>query len=280
MAVTFEQWETWHARCAILRCTESTRVALRGFAWARFVRYAGYAIGMQDARKRVPAAEDCWHLFESYSAVARPRTGRRYKEWLFARLEGSADPPLQVIQAGASLLLRSVVREWVLAETSPTATSSLDAPLNTTDAGFTLADLLPATGDDDAIEEGEIGRAAEGLLPGFFASLDERTRLVLLAKRLGLPLYASAVLKLTGIGRSRVSVVWRDVFIRLAHSVRAQHAAETCDWQLKLTLRMAQRLNEEIFLWGRVEKSAQPLFFILERGGYADRVQNRQKLES
>lgn len=280
MTATIQQWEEWRARCAILRCAEPARSALRGFAWARFVRYAGHAIGEAGVRGRVPSAADCWHLLESHLAVARPRSGRRYKEWLFARLENADDPPLHVIQSGASLLIRSVVRDWVLAETPPPATQSLDAPIGPDGAGFTLADLLPAVDGDDAIEGEEIDRAAAALLPGFLDALDGPARLVLLAKRLGLPLYDPAVLKLAGVGRSRVSTIWRGVFIRLARLVRERHAGEAHDWQLKLTLRATQRLNEQIFLWGRVEKTAQPLFFIVERGGCAGTAQGRRRLEA
>lgn len=275
MLASIQHWEEWHARCALLRCGEETRTALRGFAWTRFVHYAQAALGESGVQPQVPAAEDCWHLLESDLSVARPRSGRRYKEWLFARLEGTGDAPIDVIQGGASLLMRTVVRTWALHETTPRKTRSMDAPLCLGASGLTLADLLPAE-EGTSLEDDELAARAATLAPAFFDTLDPKARLVLLAKHLDLPLYDPGVLALAGIGRSRASDIWRSAFTQLAGLVGQTHPTEPRDWQLKLTLVVARLLNERIVCWGRVEKTAQPLFFMAERNGGDGKAGRRQ----
>jgi hypothetical protein len=259
-----EHWDEWRKRCAILRCGPAAQAALRGFAWARFVHYAGHLLDEDAVRARVPSAVDCWHLFESYLAVASPRSGRRYKEWLFARLERSKDPPLDVIQGGASLLVRTVVRAWLLNEGPQRRMCPLSAPVAEGEAGvLELEDLLPAP-PEDSLEQAEIEQAAARLLPGCLAELTRAERLVLLAKQLGLPLYDPAVLRLAGVGRSRASILWRGVFQRVAALTRQRHPQEPRDWQLQLALLVSRKLGEKILFWGRVEKSTQPFFYMME----------------
>ncbi len=263
MDPTVEQWAEWRARCALHRCGAASQAALRRFAWRRFLHYARVALRDWNPQERVPTPEACWHMLESELTVGRQRSGRRYKEWLFARLEGSADAPIDVIQGGATLLMRTVVRNWALAETRSVKTVSLDAPLCGGDSALTLGDLIPDA-DTPSPETGELDRMATGLTQAFFNTLDNRTRLVLLAKQLGLKLYDPRVLAAAQAGRSRISEIWRGAFIQLARRVREAYAGEPHDWQLALTLRAARLLGEKIILWGRAEKTAQPLFYMVE----------------
>lgn len=266
MPTQLEHWDEWRRRCAVLRCGPAAQAALRGFAWARFDHYARHALGEADARVRMPSAADCWHLFETHLSVAQPRSGRRYKEWLFARLEQAQDPPLDVIQGGASLLVRTVFRNWLPNEGPQRNMQAIHAPVAGDETGtVTLEDLLPAP-PTEGPEQTELEEAADRLLPVCLDGLTQSERLVLLAKQLGIPLYDPTVLRLAGIGRSRASVRWRGVFHRIAEWIRQHHPQEPHDWQLQLALLVSRKLGEKILFWGRVEKTAQPLFYMVEEG--------------
>ena len=264
MPTMIEHWDEWRRRCAVLRCGPAAQAALRGFAWARFSHYARHALGEADARMRVPSAADCWHLFETHLSVAQPRSGRRYKEWLFARLEHAQDPPLDVIQGGASLLVRTVVRSWLLAEGPQRNMQTLSAPVAADETGVLEWEDLLAAPPADGPEQAEIEQAAVQLLPVCLAGLTRAERLVLLAKQLDIPLYDPAVLRLAGVGRSRASALWRGVFQHVAAWTRRHHPQEPRDWQLQLALLVSRKLGEKILFWGRVEKTAQPLFYMVE----------------
>ena len=262
MPTTFQHWQEWRARCAAQRCGPGTQAELRDFAARRFLHYARAVLGAYDVQPQIPVPEACWHLLESELAAGRLRSGRRYKEWLFARLEGSRDAPIDVIQGGASLLMRTVVRNWALREAPQRRSRPLDAPVGGPGSDLTLADLLPAAEADDP-ESTELDQLAAAEARRLFEALPEQTRRVVLAKQLGLPLYGAPLLAQLGASRSGVSVLWRGVFQTLARQVARRYPAEPRAWQLKLSLRTAQQLEPLIFRWGNLEKSARQLFFMV-----------------
>ncbi|MDD5706965.1 MAG: hypothetical protein PHR35_13665 [Kiritimatiellae bacterium] len=263
MPPTIEQWQEWRKRCALLRCGEPTMAALRGFAWLRFQRFARILLGEAEGAARTPSAADCWHLLESRLAVGRLRSGRRYKEWLFARLESSDDAPLDVIQGGATLLMRDVARYTLAMEAPPAGTRSLDVPTGRDDDGPSLAECLPAaTGAPP--EQGELAAHAAALAEDCFGQLDLRARLVLLAKRLNAPLYHPVVLTAAHTSRTRASEIWRAVYQRLAAMARDRYSSDDSARQLALALAASDKLAEIIFRWGRAEKQARPLFVLVE----------------
>jgi hypothetical protein len=276
MPTTYQHWQEWRERCAVLRCGAETQSVLRDFAWKRFARYARNTLGEADVKPQLPSAEACWHLLECELAVSRLRSGRRYKEWLFARLAGSHDAPIDVIQGGASLLMRTVVRDWALRETRQRRTQSLEAPIGVSGSGLTLADLLPAAPERD-VESSDLEQHAESLAGAIFESLDQRARLILLAKQLNLPLYGAELLEQIGTGRSNVSKIWRGVYQQLANRVTERYAAEPRDWQLQLSLLAARRLGAILLNWGRMEKRAQVLFFMVRRSEQPARSSRQEK---
>ncbi|MGI6100368.1 MAG: hypothetical protein GX174_03800 [Lentisphaerae bacterium] len=266
---TFQHWQEWRTRCAAQLCAPATQTALRDFGAHRFQHYARAVLGQHDVRKQIPAPEECWHLLESELTTGRLRSGRRYKEWLFARLEGSPDAPINVIQGGASLLMRTVVRNWALREGRQRRSRPLDAPIGAPGSSLTLLDLLPAPEREDNLEVTEFDQQAAAEAQRLFETLPERTRKVVLAKQLGLPLYGTPMLAQLGTSRSGASVLWRGVFQSLAHQITRHYPDEPRAWQLKLSLRAAKKLEPLIFRWGRLEKSASQLFFMAEHSKVA-----------
>lgn len=271
MITTIQHWEEWRACCALLRCGDATQAALQGFAGSRFALYARHVMREDEVRQRIPQAPECWHLFESGLTVARPRSGRRYKEWLFARLEGSDDHPIDVVQGGASLLMRSVVREWARHETAPRQVLSLDAPLGHGDECPALTELIPAPSEATP-ELNELQHLAADLAPRFFRTLDTRARLVLLARHLEIPAVHPRLTALLGVGGSRVHAMWRQIYERLARSVLSDYVGESRDWQLRLTLDASRLMAVEVAAWGKQAEEAQPLLFMVKRPSRAPRA--------
>lgn len=263
MPPTLAHWQEWRALCALQRCGPETTAALRSFAWLRFQRCARAVLGEAAGKARTPMAADCWHLLETQLAVGRNRGGRRYKEWLFARLEGSSGAPLDVVQGGATLLLRSVARQFLAREAAPDGTLSLDAPAPGAPEGAVLAAYVAAPADE-TLERNEMAGYAVTVAERVFAGLDARARLILLAKRLELPLYHPDVLAVARASRSRASEIWRAAYRRLADETRRLFPAEPPDYQMRLTLEASGRLGEIIFHWGGAEIEARPLFLLVE----------------
>ena len=107
-------WVEWKELCAADLCSDTARQALREFAFLRFRKFAyqyAHRTNTGGTGALVPDAGDAWHLFETHLAVKTTKQGKRYKDWLFDRVRSTKDPPLDVVQGGASLMMRDVVRE-------------------------------------------------------------------------------------------------------------------------------------------------------------------------
>ena len=258
---SLEQWREWQTGCAAGRCAPATRSALHLFGWQRFIHYARHARGERLAEGSLPDAAGCWHLLESRLVTGRSRQGKAYKQWLFDRTAG-CDDPLDTVQGGASLLLRSVVRDFLRREAPQPVHVSLDAPLDGADGALTLADLLPDA--DGRADEPDAPRLAGDVARAAFDALDARQRLLVLAKHLDVPLYHPAVAAAAGTGRSYASELWRGAFERLAAEAKRACPDEDRAGRLRLCLRAVPELSRLIFEWARAEKSAAAVFRVAE----------------
>ncbi len=257
----FEHWQEWHARCALARCDAAASAALTAFAWTRFRHYmrrVPRATRLSEAA--LPSARDCWHLFETTLTTNRRGSGKCYKEWLFARLARSRDPALNVIQGGASLLMRDVVRNYLLHETPAKWMVSLDAPTGHDGAGAPLIELLPDPRSLEADAARELTECATQTASRALRRLRPRERLLLLARHLGLPLHWPEVIDVVGVGRNRGSVLWRHVFAGLARQVMRELPAEARGVQLRIALEAASLLSQQILVWGQQQAPAAALF--------------------
>jgi len=232
------QWREWRKRCAIAKCRAKTANALRSYARQRFTYFLMNLANDVAFDINVPEADECWHLLESYLCVSRPRTGRRYKEWLFARLARSSDDPIDVVQGGATLVLRSVVRDWFY-EQSPPKIVSLYAPLG---SGIpSPAELLPDP-TPQRHDDWEIRDAARAAARNVSLRLDRSTRLVLLARASGIPLFHPGVLQYIGIGHSKASEIPKTILTALADHVRRKWRREPQNWQMRVTFAAYQEI--------------------------------------
>lgn len=196
-----ENWQMWQERCAAARCTPAAKLDLFGFAFDRFRRY------LQSVRPLFspPAAPDAWHAFESHLALGRTRTTKAWKAWLFAR--GGANPTLNCIQGGATLIMRDVVRAYLRNEHAPTWMLSLDAPLDSAadpqGRAIALEDLLPASADPIAdVDAHDLQSLVNQLLVGVIAPLSAREKIALTVHHAGKTLSHHAVTSAARCGKS------------------------------------------------------------------------------
>lgn len=240
---TLSDWTEWRERCAIALCPDDVAKRLRDFAYPRFRRYLSFAIGEEATRDEMPGHDACWDLLEHDLATARPRSGRRYKEWLFARLENSKGDPLDVIQGGATLLLRSVVRTWAKNIPDIQGHLSLNREIPGCE-GITYLDLLPDERAGDVPEEGEQIADAAQIADIVFRGLCRAERLVLLAGSAGVPLYHPHILTVIGFGKTKVAALRKDVLLKIAEEIQRTWPEESTDWKTAVALKAHDALNE------------------------------------
>lgn len=270
-------WIEWKQRCALDLCSAAARTALRSFAGARCQNFARKCRETGRADGAAPpllAAADAWHLLETHLVVKTDAAGKRYKDWLFARVAGRAgQAALDAIQGGATLIMRDVVREHLRREYSPREFTSLNAPLSDGDVPLTLEDILPG-GADPADEAGqrEIERLAGEHASGFFREMSRRERVALLARELGLSLAHPAVARAAGCGKSMLCAAFRESVTRVAARLLADYGREDLPGVRVLTVRVLDRLTKAVLDWAAISENACAHLFSLAGGSLGVRA--------
>jgi hypothetical protein len=260
-----EHWLAWKRHCALGLCDAAAQQALRGFARHRFFRYVrSYAAtaGELDAISLTPEAADAWHCFEAYLRLRSNRAGKSYKEWLFSRTDPAGALTLDVVQGGATLLMRDVVREHLRREVASHMVS-LDAPLRPGrgEGEPSLAQLLPSSLDTlDEVERRELEAMAGTEAAAVESSLGRRQRVALLAHHLGLSLAHAQVTEAAGCGKSLLFTAHRDALVQVAETVRSRHPGEGRDTQAALSILALRALLERMVEWGRSENACRRFF--------------------
>src|ERR1043166_7378398 len=260
-----QSWIEWKQRCALGLCSQETRSGLQRFAEIRFRNFLRKYVSRTnlDEDQALPTPSDPWHLFETHFTLKRSGEGKHYKDWLFARLEDSTDPALDIIQGGATLLLRDVVREYLRREHSPSTVQSLNQLGSKDECELTLEDLLPG-GIDPAkeAERHEFERIAHGQAATFFARMSRRERVGFLAKPLDIPLAQPGVQKAAGCGKSMVHAAFREAVMRLASRLRTDFGDDDSEAVRLLTVMTLGEINQCVLDWGNSESECAQLFWI------------------
>jgi len=265
MTPRLEDWTAWKRLCARQLCGTDTRQRLGNFARSRFNRQlerqlAVTNLGVEDAALQRPSADEAWHRFESYAALTQTRQGKRYKEWIFARIRPSAQSPLYIIQAGATLIMRSAVRTYLRDEYAPRRATSLDAPVG--DGSLTLGDLLPGTLDPgDDLAAGERDLLAANHAAAFLTTLSRRERVGLLAKFSGIGLDNADVQVAAGCRKSVLSQAVRDLLSRLRESLLREYQDDGHDATMAFAAIVLQHLEKIIHRWKNSEKGLPRCFY-------------------
>ena len=234
------QWHEWRQCCAIAKCEKATALALSSFVSNRFRHYAAHVVGETSAPVETPDPAACFCLVEQWMSVARPVSGRRYKEWLFARAEGQRGELHQgTLLSGASVIVRTVVRKWLF-HSRPQTELSLDAPVPGL-KGVSFADLIPdesaATGDP-LMED-----LARNVAEEVFSKMKRTVRLVMLARASRLPLYHPRLLAEFGMRKTKAAETWKDVLTEIAERVATRWPEETASWKIELSMRAMDALD-------------------------------------
>jgi len=275
-APSLRDWNEWRRVCALDRCVHRTRVGLQAFAHNRFrslIRRYAHRTGTEEpgALASGIGPREAWHLLESRFVVQSTRRGKRYKDWLFARLERSADPPLDVIQGGATLILRDAVREYLRKEFAPPRTRSLHGPLHSsTGDPITLEELLP--GEHDVAEEAarrEYQRLAAEHARSFFAGADARERVVILARGLGISFASPTVEGAAGRRKSVLSQAYRRFVERMAAELRRLYPEEDGASLVMLGRMTLEAVTDRVVEWAKSENRFEPFFLFIEEGNDA-----------
>jgi len=256
----------WKAQCALDLCSGDTQDHLRGFGYRHFrhlARRFANTTNTQDAEVLTPSAAEAWQRFESHLAVKATQEGKRYKDWLFDRTRQSTDPAISVLEGGAALLMRDVVREILRREHSGSGTVSMNAPI-VGDGSLSLEDLLPggiSPADDAARREFEdLGRQhAETFIP----DMRYREKVAALARALGVPFSHPAVEIAANCRKSMVSLAYRELTERLSAHIAQQYPDDDRESVLLVTLVCLDEVHQRLLEWGKSEMRVADLFNVL-----------------
>lgn len=245
-------WREWKAQCALDLCSETTVAHLRRFGGSRFRRYVERCLprcGPGQGRTDLLSPRDAWHRFEVHLRVRGSRAGKRYKDWLFHRAEHAKRHWEAIIEAGASVLMRDVVREYLRHEHVQPWMRSLHDPLIAAEgAPLTLEDLLPGTLDPSGeAERTEIEAAAARTAEAILAGLTPKERIAIAARGAGMPLSHAEVLNAAGCGKSALNAAYHNVFRKIAERVRKDAEAAGADERSVFALLVYEKLEKLIY---------------------------------
>ncbi len=253
-----DHWREWKARCALALCAPAAQEALRDFVARRTRTYLA-ASRARGGPAEDPDEREAWHGFETYFVLNRRRSGKSYKDWLFARGTDPAAPgapTLPALESGASLLLRDVVRERLRRERAPARVRSLQEPV--AGAGqavaVTLEDLLPGGFDTvREVDRRELERLAMRLADTVLAGLSRRERIALLARERGLSCAHPAVCKAAGCGKTALAEAYHSALQAVAGHVRRDIPREPACVQAALSVAVFEAVRQCLKTWDRAE---------------------------
>jgi len=264
-STTEEAWHEWKQVCAADLCSSDTSAQLQRFGAAKFRAYLkkyASSIGRVEQSMPMAASADAWHLFETFSRIANNRQGKRYKDWLFSRIGQGGENPLDVLEGGATLMMRDVVREYLRREHSPSFICSLNSPVVRSRHGdVTLEDLLPDKLDpQQTMAELEWRQLARDRAADYSPRLSSHERIVLWARAHGLPLNDARLQMWTRRSARVLFQSYRDAVVRLGKWIKQQLPGESPSTLLFVSRLILDELAEIIASNIRQEKRAAYFF--------------------
>ncbi len=246
---TPEQWDEWHARCALDLCSPPTQAALRGFSGRLFGRFLERYRQRCPGRRMpaVPTDAEAWHLLETHMTVPGVRNGKRYKDWLFARADAGPGDRLDALRGGAGVLLRTAVRRHIAAEGAERNRVSLDAPVDRSgeSGALTLADLLPADADPTRpVRNRELEALAAQHADHLIHTLPRRVCVALRAKRAKRSLAHPAVTAEAQCGKSVLREAYRRFLESVFEYLQSRHPNEDRQVLVDLAVCVVEALQQ------------------------------------
>jgi hypothetical protein len=247
-------WTEWKERCAARLCSPASRAALQSFGGQRFRTLAQrcmHTINISDVSLVTLSDPDAWHLLEVHMTLPDAIHGKAYKEWLFARTAGSHDTPFDVVQGGATLLMRSAVREHLRREHLPsTHVSANQPPPSQATTEPRCEEWLPGPLDTrDTVEYRELQSLAAQHADRLFAALPRRLKMTLAARACQLPLSTPGLLELAGCQRSALQTAYREFAERLFDQLRECYRGDDRDTVSDLAVEVFNALTQRGGAW-------------------------------
>ena len=236
MTTRFEHWQEWKEKCAAGLCEPETREALGRFAEARWNCYLNRewrcTTGANSPEKGELSSQDVWHLFETECLTGRRGDGKFYKNWIFDRVGTLTGHPVVVIQKGASLRMRDVVREFLRKEgrmrlpSNKQLQDSLNDQVKESD-NLTIGDLLAGTmNTTEDVGYREYIRLADEEANEIYRQLSERERIVLAATGLELPLSNPKIEEIAGRKKSVLSATREKIDLMVTSHIDSKYEGE------------------------------------------------------
>ena len=255
-----DAWMEWKKQCAYDLCADGTKAYLLEYAVARFRKWlerCACAMRVSARQHATMSGRDVWHLLETRMTAGKDLRGKRYKDWLFRRVQLSEDSPLDVIQGGATLVMREAVRDLLRQEAAPGWMLSLGQPLTGQgEEDLMLEDILAGgvnPADEAALREYEAIAGEHAC--DVFKDMTQRERIAVLARKLGLSLACEDVERAAGCKKSVLSELYRGFAGRVGELLRNRYSGEDMESILVLALMTMDRIAEEVLRWGKTEES-------------------------
>lgn len=262
-----DAWATWRAKCALDLCDLEVQGALKEFMLFQFRRLLNRLATTINAPSAVRdlTMREAWHLFETHVTVRQTREGKRYKDWLFARTAQDPVGASRIVVAGAALLSRDAVRDWLRREFSPLAMLSMNQPLNENEA-LRLEDCLPG-GLDPSNEAArrEMEEAARGHAAEWFAAMGRRERLILLARFVGLALFHPTVEHAVGCRKSRACDLLKKTICSMLAALKREYPEDDEGSLRHLMAMMLSEMQVLVRRWAAAEPAGVELIRAAEQ---------------
>jgi len=264
-----KSWDEWKERCAVKLCGADSREDL--------CLYGGPVISRHwnkfnlDFKQPFDTDEERWHVFESDMHLCSGKTGKRWKDWLFEKAENSSDDFVTVLEKEAYVCMATTIRKYSVAEGYRKARlegvwlDSIHEPASLhSGSDITIGDKIrgnPWESPALQAEWAELREIARSYAADAFNALDHAGKVAVLADRLEISLADSHVIEFARVKKS----VLYDRIEKLSASVRETVRADcsssedpqTVEALIGFTL---EAVREASIVWGKPEKSAQPLF--------------------
>jgi len=205
---------------------------------------------------RVVAATDMWHIFETHLQTGNTRKGKRYKDWLFARIGQANGPALETIEGGASLLMRDVVRRQLQREFARRGTVCFTDD----DAAELQADQLlatPSPADETARREYEELAARHAVTA--FGQMSHRERIALLCREVGLALSHPLAQQAAGCRKTTLHSTYLAFHEKMARAMKASYPEDDPESVLGLTLMLIHAIKGRVTEWAEADASCSQL---------------------
>jgi len=239
----FAPWQEWGERCAADLCSEDTQAALHEFASMKWSLYLERGTrGSEIPGSGKISSQEAWQRFENYCWIKPTGEGKSTKSYLFTQLDiGKEGTPTDIVRASASLIMRSVVRDFLRHEGplrfpghAKPALSLSDAPPNSRES-LTYEDLLRDTRDPSKEAEfRELEQLAVTEAVEILAGLKERQLIVITACALGIALSNPEVEKIAECKKSVLSEELKKTLRDIEKRIHKDYAEEDVRGRIEL----------------------------------------------